>query len=162
MTRTAGAPGPRLLKLWTRLSGMPGGRWLFSRILGRMVPYSGTIGALVEALEPGYARLRLRDARSVRNHLGSVHAIALANVGELTSGLAVLTGLPPTVRGIVTHLEITYVKKARGTLVAEARVTVPSVDTPVAHEVVAEIRDAEEDVVAHVRVRWRLSPVRPA
>ena len=162
MSRTAAAPGPRLLALWTRLSRLPWGSWAFSRILGRMVPYSGTIGARVEALEPGYARIRLPDRRSVRNHLGSVHAVALANLGELASGLAVLTGLPPEVRGIVTRLETRYTKKARGSLVAEARVTVPTVSQPIDHGVAAEIRDASSDVVATVRVDWRLAPAAPS
>lgn len=153
------APAARLARLWGQLAPLPGGRWLFSRILGWMVPYTGSIGATVLVLEPGHCVVELRDRRAVRNHLRSVHAVALVNLGEVTGGLAMLVGLPSGVRGIVTQLSIEYLKKARGTLVGESRVVVPVVTGPVEHEVTADIRDASGDTVARAHVRWKLEPV---
>ena len=156
------APGERLRSAWRRLSPLPGGRWLFSRLLGWMAPYSGTIGSRVERLEPGFARVTLADRRRVRNHLDSIHAVALVNLAEQASGLAVLMGLPPDVRGILTGLTISYRKKARGRLAAECRCAIPAVQTSLDYEAVATISDAGGDVVAQAVARWRLGPVKPA
>jgi acyl-coenzyme A thioesterase PaaI-like protein len=145
-----------VISAWNRLHRLPGGSWMFSRLLGFMVPYTGTIGAQVRELRPGHARLTLRDRRHVRQHLGSVHAVALVNLGEVTSGLAMLMVLPPGVRSIVTGLSAEYFKKARGTLTSESTVKVPAVTGPTEHTVEAEIKDASGTLVCRVKVLWRL------
>ncbi len=91
MSKSRPSPGAQLLASWRRLAPLPGGRWLFSRFLGFMNRYSGSVGATITALEPGHATVVLRDRARVRNHLNSVHAIALVNVAELASGLAMRT-----------------------------------------------------------------------
>jgi acyl-coenzyme A thioesterase PaaI-like protein len=159
VSRPSVSPAKRLLDTWRACARLPFGRELFAFVLARMVPYSGTTGALVLTLEKGSAKIALRDRRAVRNHLGSVHAVALTNVGELASGLAMLTALPPGVRGIVRRIETTYHKKARGPLVAESRVAPPAVAGDTDFEVSAVIRDGSGEVVAEVRVAWRLGLV---
>lgn len=149
-------PGARLLGSWRRLRGLPGGPRLFSWLAGRMARYSGSIGARIEALEPAYCRATMRDRASVRNHLSSVHAVALTNLGELTSGLAMLVALPPGVRGIVVRLDTRYTKKARGKLTAECRCEVPPISAPTDLQIVAEIRDEAGELVATLTATWRL------
>jgi len=150
--------GERLIRNWDRLQKWPGGRWLFSRMIGVLVPYSGSIGARVETLRPGFAQISLRERRRVRNHLRSIHAIALANLGELTSGMAVLSGLPPRTRGILRGINVRYEKKARGKLLAtcSCQVVAPTENTEV--EVQAEIHDSADNLVAVVTALWIIGP----
>lgn len=154
------SPGPRLLRLWRRLRPLPGGRWLFSRVFSRLVPYSGSVAPRIRVLEPGHAEVEIPDRRSNRQHLGSVHAIALMNAAEQASGLAMLCGLPEGVRGIVTQISMQYLKKARGTILARSHVALPTVSGDMEHDVTAECLDRDGNVVAQATVRWRLGPVR--
>ncbi|GAC1655629.1 MAG: hypothetical protein NVS4B3_20500 [Gemmatimonadaceae bacterium] len=150
----------RLNALWRRLSRVPGGKLVFSLLIGRLVPYSGSVRPRVLDLAPGWARVAMHDRRAVRNHLRSVHAIALMNVAELASGLAMLTGLPPTLRGIVRALDMEYLKKARGLLIAECVCDVNGLK-PGEVVLASIVRDAAGDVVARAAVHWTLGVASP-
>ena len=152
------SPTARLIQTWQRLNTKPGGRWLFGRLLGFMVPYTGTIKPRVIVLEPGHAVVEMSDRRGIRNHLNSIHALALANLGELTTGLSTMAAVPPSIRSIPTNLSIDFVKKGRGRLRAECHSEIPEVMDTLDHDVTAVITDAAGDVVARTTVRWRLSP----
>ena len=159
MARTQESPGTQLRILWVRLSRFPGGRWIFNKILGWKIPYTGKLGATILTLEPGHVKVRLRERRAVRNHLQSIHAFALANLGELTTGLALVGALPESIRGILVGLDVSYTKKARGTIESEATCEIPKVHEPMDYWVDAKIRDNSGDMVAEVRAHWRLGPV---
>lgn len=149
----------QLIATWRRLAPLPGGRRVFGWLLGWGIPYSGTIGARIRLLEPGHCLLLLHDRRGVRNHLRSIHAVALTNAGELASGLAMTTGLPPGTRAIVTRLTTEYLKKARGTIVVESRVAdPPHPAAPMEVLVEATLTDREGDLVARVQATWRIAP----
>lgn len=146
----------RLLALWHRLGGSAPGRWLFSQLIGYAVPYSGSIDPRVTSLEPGRVTITMRDRHAVRNHLGSIHAIALMNLAEVSSGMAMLAALEPGVRGIVTEISIQYHKKARGPLTATGTAAPPEVSGPTESLAHAEVRDELGDLVAAATVTWRL------
>jgi acyl-coenzyme A thioesterase PaaI-like protein len=129
---------PTISSLWARTSRLPMGNRVFSTLIGRAAPYTGTIRP------------------SIRNHLRSVHAIALMNLGEVATGLAVMHAVDGRGRGIVTGLRMEYVKKARGTITATCDEAVPL--SPGTHdlEVAGELRDGAGDVVARMWATWRV------
>ena len=149
----------RLLSFWQRISAYPGGKALFNTLIGLFVPYTGTIGCRVQELGPGNSRVELSDHRKVRNHLKSIHAIALANLGEVTSGLPLLCALGKDMRAIIVNLHIEYVKKARGCLTATADFDPDRVRTPGRHEVKTIIYGEPGVEVANVTTTWLVSPV---
>ncbi len=145
-----------ILNTWKALVDRPFGKQLVSRAVGLMAPYTGTISPRIVDIAPGYARVQMRDRWGVRNHLKSLHAVALMNLGEACTGLAVMSSVPPGGRGIVLELGMTYLKKARGTITAEARAALP--ETPGSHDlwVEGELFNATGELVARARARWRI------
>ena len=152
--------GESMMRLWETLSRIPGGKRVFSKTIGRMAPYTGTIDARVRALRPGYCRVQMRDRRAVRNHLSSVHAIALMNLAEVATGLALLSGMPAGGRGILKGLSIEYHKKARGLLTAECETDPPATIDRHERAVVGRIRNREGVVVATATAHWLVGPAK--
>ena len=77
MSDAQSEPSP-VLKTWRRVSALPGGKQLFSKVVSHKAPYFNSIGARVQELRPNYARVTMRKRRAVQNHIGTVHAIAVA------------------------------------------------------------------------------------
>jgi acyl-coenzyme A thioesterase PaaI-like protein len=143
---------------WDLLSGVPGGKTVFSRLVGRMAPYTGTIHASVVALMSGYAEVDMADRRAVRNHLDCVHAVALANLAELAGNVALAYSLPDDGRFIVSGMEIEYVKKARGTIKAVGESPIPRTSTRAAYDVSVTLRDEGGDIVAKAVLHSLVGP----
>jgi len=144
------------LDIWKKMSTKPGGKWLFSKMVGWKAPYTGSVGGVVQELAPGYAIICLKERRAIQNHLRSVHAVALMNVAEMASGLAMLAGLNDDIRGIVTKFQIEYLKKARGVLTARGWCEVPVVRGKTSSESHVEIMNARGEIVARATATWLL------
>ncbi len=140
---------------WAIFKKLPFGKTLFSKIMGWKIPYTSTISPRVQKIEPGYAEVQLRDSHKVRNHLQSVHALALANLGEFCSGLAFFSRAPEKAKAILVELNCTYLKKARGILTASARFDVTEFQNDTNYLLTADIRNSSQEVVAQVKTTWR-------
>lgn len=153
------APGRNIIReAWDRMSSLPGGKRAFSFFIGRTARYTGTIHAEVQEVRRGYARVVMKDRPLVRNHLQSIHAIALINLAELTGNLAVFYSLPDDARFIVAGISMEYLKKARGVITAES--SPPDITTSERKEyaVVVTLKDHQGEVVATGTLRTLVGP----
>lgn len=107
-------------RLFHRLSRVPGGRWVFSRALGRRAPYFRTIRPDVRSVERGRAEVAVPKRRAVENHIGTVHVIAVCNGLEAAMGLLAEATTPRGMRWIPKGMEVAYVGKATTDLVCVA------------------------------------------
>ncbi len=101
------------------------GKGIFSRVVQVTAPYFATIPATVESVEPGRGVVRMRHLPWVRNHLGTVHAIALCNLAEMTMGITAEATVPAGHRWIPKGMTVEYLAKARGTMRATATLDLP-------------------------------------
>lgn len=143
---------------WRRLSAMPGGKSIFSHLIGLSAPYTGSIGAQVEELERGRAKVTMKDRRAVRNHLNSVHAVALVNLAELTGNIAIAFSMPDDARFIVAGLSIDYIKKARGTITGVCECPVPTTSERQEYLVPVQMYDPSGDLVATATLKTLIGP----
>ena len=151
-----------MLDVYRRLTRWPGGRWLFSKLVCWKAPYFASIVPRIESLEPGRGIASIAHRRKVSNHIGTVHAIAMCNLAELTAGLMVDASLPTGMRWIPRGMQVQYLAKARGNLHALA---VPAQAIKAATEayalpVVVSIRDRAGNEVFQARIDMWLSPAR--
>ncbi|MFX1723642.1 hotdog fold domain-containing protein [Stenotrophomonas sp. AS1] len=154
-------PAP-LLTLYRRMQRWPAGGWLFSRAVCFKAPYFASIAPRITVLEPGRCEGRIAHRRKVTNHLGTVHAIALCNLAELTAGLMVDASLPKGMRWIPKGMEVQYLAKATGTQHAIATPEQPIVaaEAGYALPVKVQVRGDAGTVVFQARIAMWVSPVR--
>lgn len=151
-----------ILDYWNRLRRFPLGSCIFSCALRWMIPYTGSIRPQVLELGRGFARVKIRDRRAVRNHLHSIHAAALMNLAEAASGLAFISALPPDARAIVKGFSMEYLKKARGELTAESRCEAPRDNSTREYKIDAIVYDSEKAAVARGTATWLVGPKKEA
>ena len=93
---------------------------LVSRAVGRTIPFVGTAGLKVEKLTATEVVVRLRNRRSVHNHIGGLHAGAMALLAETATGLAVALNVAGHCVPLLRTLDVSFDRPAQGALRASA------------------------------------------
>jgi acyl-coenzyme A thioesterase PaaI-like protein len=103
----------QVLSLWHKTQGIPVvGTRVFSFAFGQKAPYFASIHPRFTVLEPNHAELVIPKRRGVKNHIGTVHAIALCNGLEAAMGALAEVTIPADKRWIPKGMEVSYTAKA--------------------------------------------------
>ena len=110
--------GPGLLKV-------PGIQLLMRLGISIGAPYSGNIRPKILHFSEGHLEVGMKKRRALTNHMRTVHAVAMANLIELTASGAVQASIPKTSRWIPKGMNIEYLKKAKTNLRSVCKFEIP-------------------------------------
>jgi len=139
---------------------------IFNSLFPKMVPFNTGMGARLVYLDDNSIKVTLPNRRRNHNHLGTIHACAIATAGEMSAGLLLLRSFPLSkYRLILKELKVTYKYQAKLDLIAEA--TLPSKihdkasaelhDTgAVEQKIKTLISDTEGNSIADITSVWQL------
>jgi acyl-coenzyme A thioesterase PaaI-like protein len=151
-----------VMGLYDRVSRLPYGKGIFSRVFALKAPYFGSVRPRFTELRPNYAELTIRKRRRVQNHIGTVHVIAICNGLEAAMGALAEVTIPGDKRWIPKGMEVSYTAKATSdiTCIAETDAAQWASDDP---DLPVRVRGVREDgtVVIEGVIRLWVTPRAP-
>jgi acyl-coenzyme A thioesterase PaaI-like protein len=148
-----------LLTYWQRLSDIPLGKWIFSKMVCLKAPYFSTIRPMIIGLKPGYCEVHIKKRQAVLNHIGTVHAIAMCNMAEIAGGTMTDVTIPTTHRWIPKGITVDYLKKAETDLKAVAELNpIPQFSSASELPVNVNVTDKDDQIVFKAVITMWISP----
>ncbi|WP_229054213.1 hotdog fold domain-containing protein [Aeromicrobium sp. Leaf350] len=109
--------------LYRKFTALPQGKRLFSIAFSQKAPYFASIHLKIDEMSPHFAQITIPKRRSVQNHIGTVHAIAVCNGLEAAMGLLAEATCPKDARWLPKGMEVEYLAKSTSDLVCTAEST---------------------------------------
>lgn len=113
------------VRIADRYAEVPGRlrRPLVTKAVGEVIPFVETAGCFIEAYRPHRVAVRLDNREAVQNHLGGLHAAALALLAETATGLVVALNVPGGSAPLLRTMDVSFEEFARRSVQAEATLT---------------------------------------
>ena len=105
------------------LAGLPQGKRIFSLLFQQKAPYFGSAHIQVHDMAKNRGEVLVPKRRSVQNHIGTVHAIAVANGLEAAMGLLAEATTPKGYRWLPKGMEIEYLALSTSDILCVAQTT---------------------------------------
>jgi acyl-coenzyme A thioesterase PaaI-like protein len=106
--------------LYRKITALPQGKRLFSLLYGQKAPYFSSVHLSVEEMRPHLGRVMIPKRRSVKNHIGTIHAIAACNGLEAAMGLLAEATCPDDMRWLPRGMDVQYLAKSTTALTCTA------------------------------------------
>ncbi len=115
----------RLSKLVKATAKLPKGirSTLWSKAFGRIVPMVGS--ANIRYLEVSHAKVvvKIENHRAMQNHIGQVHACAMALIAETATGFVTGMNVPDSCIVLIKSLKVDFKRPSKGAITAVATLT---------------------------------------
>lgn len=97
---------------------------VLTKTFRKIVPYVGTTGIVYEAVTPNKLVVSLDNKKSVQNHIGTVHAVAVTLLAETATGFILGINLPSDRILLVKSYEVNFYRPIKqGQIAAIATLT---------------------------------------
>ena len=143
--------------LLKKFKNLPFGLWLFTRAICFKAPYFASIHPVFTVLEAGRGEAKIRKKRAVQNHLGTVHAIAMANLCELVAGTTLEITVPKTHRWIPKSMKINYIAKATTDVTAKTKFNINTWPDAGSENILVEVFDEQQKLVVNAEIEMYIS-----
>ncbi|OAL75739.1 DUF4442 domain-containing protein [Acinetobacter sp. SFB] len=118
-------PANRLSKLVKASSKLPKGirNTLWSKAFGRVVPMVGS--ANIRYLEVSHSKVvvKIENHRAMQNHIGQVHACAMALIAETATGFVTGMNVPDSSIVLIKSFKLDFKRPSKGAMTATASLT---------------------------------------
>lgn len=115
----------RLSKLVKATAKLPKGirSTLWSKAFGRIVPMVGS--ANIRYLEVSHDKVvvKIENHRAMQNHIGQVHACAMALIAETATGFVTGMNVPDSCIVLIKSLKVDFKRPSKGAMTAVATLT---------------------------------------
>lgn len=101
-----------VMKVYQKLTAIPGGKTLFAMGICRKAPYFDTVRPRLNELRTNYCEAVIKKRKAVENHIGTVHVIAICNGLEFAMGVVAEASIPSHLRWIPKGMDVKYTAKA--------------------------------------------------
>ena len=146
----------RLNTIATKIQNLPDfiSGYAMSKLFGNTIKYAGHSGVRFEKLTQNECIVSIRNKKKVQNHIGGVHAIAMALITETATGFVFGMSVPDDKLPLIKSMKIDYVKRSTGDMRAVAKLSdeqIKFIQSEERGEIIVEVTITDEANVEPIK-----------